>query len=308
MIATGSAPFIHSRRRQGSAGCRHLPRHRRCGHDDRARAGAGAKAVVIGGGLLGLEAAAALRLGAAWTSVVLHLMGHMMERQLDPAAGAIAEARARRSAASGSTARHRPRRILGNDHVEAVALDDGTIYPADLVVMAVGIRPKTRMATDAGLHVERGIVVDDQMRDRRPAHLRARANVPNIEGVVYGLVAPLYDMAEVPRGACSPARTPRWLPAGRMSTRLKVTGINALLGGRLRHRARTAKTSCCATRAPASIARLVVKDGQLIGAVLYGDTGRWPLVLRQAAQSAARSTPTRNTPHLRPALRWNVGL
>ena len=94
--------------------------------------------------------------------VVLHLMGHLMERQLDAAAGYLLqkelEGRGIKIHCKAQTSA-----ILGHERTEAVLLDDGTVYPADIVVMAVGIRPEARIATDAGIHVERGIVVDDQM-------------------------------------------------------------------------------------------------------------------------------------------------
>ena len=122
----------------------------------------GTQAVVLGGGLLGLEAAAGLK-ARGMQVVVLHLMGHLMERQLDAAAGLLLQ---KELEGRGIAIRCRAQTtaILGHKRAEAVLLDDGTIYPADLVVMATGIRPETRIATDAELQVERGIVVDDQMR------------------------------------------------------------------------------------------------------------------------------------------------
>ena len=103
---------------------------------------------------------------------VIHLMGHLMERQLDPAAGYLLqkdlEKRGIRIHCKGAT-----KAILGEDRVEAVLLEDGTVYPADLVCMAVGIRPETRLANDAGLEVARGITVNDQLQTSDPADLRA---------------------------------------------------------------------------------------------------------------------------------------
>src|SRR5690606_23228669 len=154
----------------------------------------GGKAVIIGGGLLGLEAAAALRM-RGMDVVVLHLMGHLIEMQLDPASGALLqkelEGRGIRIHCRAQTTA-----ILGHKRAEAVLLDDGTIYPADLVVMAAGIRPETRIATDARLHVERGIVVDDRMITSDPDILAIGECVEHIS-ICYGFVAPLYDMAAV---------------------------------------------------------------------------------------------------------------
>src|SRR5690606_12291502 len=113
--------------------------------------------------------------------------------------------------------------ILGEERVEAVLLEDGTVYDADIVVMAVGIRPETRIATDAGLHVERGIVVSDQMLTSDPDILAFGECVEH-QGVVYGLVAPLYEMGKVAartltgtQAAFAPVKT---------ATQLKVTGVN----------------------------------------------------------------------------------
>src|SRR5690606_6953750 len=140
VIATGSAPFIipiAGRDLPGVMAFRDL--------DDVNRMVAaaekpGAKAVVIGGGLLGLEAAAALRL-RGMEVVVLHLMGHLMERQLDPAAGYLLQKELERRGIKIHT-KAQTKAILGNGQAEAVLLEDGTVYPADIVVMAVGIRPE----------------------------------------------------------------------------------------------------------------------------------------------------------------------
>ena len=193
LIATGSAPFIipvPGRELKGVVTYRDL--------DDTeamiAAARPGAKAVVIGGGLLGLEAAAGLALRGIDVTVI-HLMGHLMERQLDPAAGYLLqkalEARCIRIHCKGAT-----KAILGHDRVEAVLLEDGTTYGADLVVMAVGIRPETRLATDAGLDVGRGITVSDAMVTSDPAILAVGECVEH-ERQLFGLVAPLYDQAKV---------------------------------------------------------------------------------------------------------------
>jgi nitrite reductase (NADH) large subunit len=270
VIATGSAPFILPVAGKDLPG---VVTFRDIDDVDTmiGAAGAGTKAVVIGGGLLGLEAAAALH-ARGMEVVVLHLMGHIMERQLDPAAGRLLEDeltdRGIRIHCKAST-----KAILGKERVEAVALEDGTIYPADIVVMAVGIRPETRIATDAGLPVERGIVVDDQMRTADP-DIFALGECAEHRGVCYGLVAPLYDMAEIVARVL--AGEDAAYTGSTVSTRLKVTGVEVFSAGDFApgvdrddivlrdDEARTYR-------------RLVVKDGLLIGAVLYGDAadGAW---------------------------------
>ena len=193
VIATGSAPFIipvAGRDLPGVVTYRDL-------EDTNAMIAAsapGAKAVVIGGGLLGLEAAAGMAARGADVTVI-HLMGHLMERQLDPAAGYLLqkdlERRGIRVHCKGAT-----KAILGRDRVEAVLLEDGTVYGADLVCMAVGIRPEVRIATDAALDVGRGITVDARMQTSDPS-IFALGECVEFEEQLFGLVAPLYDQARV---------------------------------------------------------------------------------------------------------------
>jgi nitrite reductase (NADH) large subunit len=231
----------------------------------------GAKAVVIGGGLLGLEAAAGMAArGAAVT--VIHLMGHLMERQLDPAAGYLLqrdlEARGIRVLCRGAT-----KAILGKDRAEAVLLEDGTVADADLVCMAVGIRPETRLATDARLDVGRGITVDDRMRCSDPA-IFALGECVEHQGQLFGLVAPLYDQARVlaatlmgQDAAFGPQQT---------ATKLKVTGVELFSAGDF---AEAPGREDIVFRDPGRgiYKRLVLQDNRLVGAVMYGDTadGAW---------------------------------
>ncbi|KXF75202.1 nitrite reductase [Paramesorhizobium deserti] len=267
VVATGSAPFIIPVAGKDLPGVRAF---RDLDDVEAMVAAAGkpnAKAVVIGGGLLGLEAAAALRL-RGMEVVVLHLMGHLMERQLDPAAGYLLqkelESRGIRVHCKAQT-----KAILGTDHVEAVLLDDGTTYPADLVVMAVGIRPEVRIANDAGLHVERGIVVNDQMVASDPDILAVGECVEH-ENICYGLVAPLYDMAKVVAktlvkedAAFRPVET---------ATQLKVTGVSLYSAGDFAEA--PDREEIVLRDASAGIyKRLVLKENRILGAVLYGETG-----------------------------------
>src|SRR5690606_4050706 len=181
-----------------------------------------ATAVVIGGGLLGLEAAAGLK-ERGMEVTVLHVMPTLMERQLDPAAGYLlqraVEARGIKVVTKANT-----KQIVGNGRVEGVELDDGTIIPATLVVMAVGIRPNATLAKDAGLTVNRGIVTDDQMRTLDP-DIFALGECVEVGGHVYGLVAPLYQMARVVAAALAETGEERFAHVD-TPTKLKVTGID----------------------------------------------------------------------------------
>jgi nitrite reductase (NADH) large subunit len=265
VIATGSAPFIipvQGKDLPGVVTYRDLD-------DTNAMidaAAQGGSAVVIGGGLLGLEAAAGLRMRGMDVTVV-HLMGHLMERQLDESAGHLLktdlEKRGIKVLTKAST-----NAIVGKGKVEAVLLEDDITLPADLVVMAVGIRPETRLATDAGLEVARGVSIDAQMRTSDP-DIFALGECVDLDGVLFGLVAPLYDQAKVL------AQTLLGLEARfvvkELATKLKVTGCDLFSAGDF---ADTESRENIVFRDPARgvYKRLVIEDDRLVGAVLYGDT------------------------------------
>ena len=275
VLATGSAPFIvpvAGKELQGVITFRDL--------DDVDAMLAVAKrpetqAVVLGGGLLGLEAAAALK-ARGMGVVVLHLMGHLMERQLDPTAGLLLQKELEKRGIkihchAQTTA------ILGHKRTEAVLLDDGTVYQADLVVMAAGIRPETRIATDAGLHVERGVVIDDRMRTSDPDILAIGECVEHA-GVCYGLVEPIYEMAAV--AAKTLAGEECAFRSAELGAQLKVTGIDVFSAGDFIGAAGT-EAMTLSDPGLRTYKKLVIKEGRLVGAVLFGDTidGAWYLDL-----------------------------
>lgn len=287
IIATGSAPFIIP-----------VPGHKLPGvvtyrdlEDTNAMIAAakpGAKAVVIGGGLLGLEAAAGMQL-RGMEVVVIHLMGHLMERQLDPAAGYLLqkslEARGMKIHCKGAT-----KAILGTDRVEAVLLEDGTVYDADIVCIAVGIRPEVRLANDAHLDVGRGITVNDAMQTSDPA-IWAVGECVEHNKQLFGLVGPLYDQAKVlvqallgQESGFRPVQT---------ATKLKVTGCDLFSAGDF---ADGPGREDIVFRDPARgvYKRLVIEGDQLVGAVMYGDTadGNWFFGL---IKDATNITPIRDT-------------
>ncbi|MES2664965.1 MAG: nitrite reductase large subunit NirB [Pseudomonadota bacterium] len=270
IIATGSAPFIipvAGKELPGVVTYRDL-------EDTNAMIAAakpGAKAVVIGGGLLGLEAAAGMQL-RGMEVVVIHIMGHLMERQLDPAAGYLLqkslEARGMKIHCKGAT-----KAILGNGKVEAVLLEDGTVYDADIVCMAVGIRPETRLATDAHLDIGRGITVNDQMQTSDPS-IWAVGECVEHDKQLFGLVAPLYDQAKVLAKALL-AEDVAFRPV-QTATKLKVTGCDLFSAGDF---ADGPGREDIVFRDPARgiYKRLVIEGDRLLGAVMYGDTadGNW---------------------------------
>jgi len=234
--------------------------------------GAGHKAVVIGGGLLGLEAAAGMAARGVDVTVV-HLMGHLMERQLDEAAGYLLR---RALVDKGITVKcsANSKAILGeNGHVRALLLDDGTELPCDLLVMAVGIRPNTGLAQAAGLAVGRGIHVDDHLLTSDQDVLAVGECVEH-NGALFGLVAPLYEQAKVV--AKTLLGETAVFTAKEVSTKLKVTGCDLFSAGDF---AEGKDREDIIFRDPARgvYKRLVIENDTLIGAVLYGDTddGNW---------------------------------
>ncbi|WP_170441156.1 nitrite reductase large subunit NirB [Ruegeria arenilitoris] len=270
LIATGSAPFIipvPGKDLPGVISYRDLD-------DTNAMIDAAAKggnAVVIGGGLLGLEAAAGLA-ERGMTVTVVHLMGHLMERQLDEAAGYLLRKDLERR---GITVRTQAstKAILGEGRAEAVLLESGETLPADLVVMAVGIRPETRLATDAGLDVARGIEVNAQMQSSDP-DVMAVGECVEFDGHLFGLVAPLFDQAKVVANTL--LGQPDAFVVKELATKLKVTGCDLFSAGDF---AEGEGRDDIVFRDPARgvYKRLVIEDDRLIGAVMYGDTadGSW---------------------------------
>ena len=234
-------------------------------------AGRGGDAVVIGGGLLGLEAAHGLTLRGMKVTVI-HLAATLMERQLDEAAGwllkSALEARGQTVLTGANTAE-----IVGTDWVEAVRLADGTVIPASLVVMAVGIRPAVALARAAGLAVGRGIQVDDHMVTS-DADVLAVGECVEHDGMVYGLVAPLWDMCRALADGLVERHS--GYRGSVTSTKLKVAGLDVFSAGDFSG-GEGAEDIVLRDAARGIYKRVVVRDDRVVGAVLYGDTadGGW---------------------------------
>lgn len=231
-----------------------------------------AKAVVIGGGLLGLEAAAGLN-AQGMDVTVLHVMPTLMERQLDPAAGYLLQ-RAVEQRGIKVITKANTQAITGNGKVGQVELADGTIIPATLVVMAVGIRPNSALAKQAGIAVNRGIVVDAGMRSNDPA-IYALGECAEVNGQVYGLVAPLYEMARVTASQLAGNEAAAFVHMD-TPTKLKVTGIDLFSLGDFAE-GEDRQEIVLRDAAAGVYKRLVLKDDRIIGTVLYGETadGAW---------------------------------
>jgi nitrite reductase (NADH) large subunit len=247
-----------------------------------ARAGRnGGRVVVIGGGLLGLEAAYGLAKAGARVTL-LHLMDRLMERQLDaPAATMLkraVEAKGIEVLLNVETAR-----FIGDSAVAGVELKDGRILETDTVVVAVGIRPNAEIAAAAGLKVNRGIVVDDQLATSAP-NIFAIGECAEHRGTCYGLVEPAYEQARVLAGHL--AGEVAEYQGSAIATNLKVAGIHVYSAGSFLGDA----TSEQITLHDAGLEvyrKLVIAGGKLAGAVLFGDTsdGPWYLDLIRSGVS-----------------------
>lgn len=246
-------------------------------------------AVVIGGGLLGLEAANGLqRQGMSVT--VVHVTDALMNQQLDkPAASLLQkalEAKGLKFMMGAQT-----EQILGTDRVTGVRFKDGSEIPADLVVMTAGVRPNIDLAKSAGLHCERAIVVDDTLQTYDP-RIYAVGECVQHRSATFGLVAPIWDQARVCGAHLAGAGVRRYVQQT-SPTRLKVTGVDLysvgdFIGGE------GSEDLVLRDARRGVYKRLVIKDGRVTGAVLYGDVkdGPWYFNL---IQNRSDITPIRQT-------------
>lgn len=274
LIATGSNPFIlpvPGKELAGVIGYRDIA-------DTNAMIDAATKyqhAVVIGGGLLGLEAANGLMLRGMQVTVV-HIMPWLMERQLDDAAGKLLqkslEQRGIRFLIGAST-----ESLVGDKdgRVMAVRFKDGSEIPADLVVMAAGIRPNTELAEKAGIHCSRGIVVTDTMQTVTDPRVYSVGECAAHRGIAYGLVAPLFEQGKVCATHLAHFGIGRYT-GSQVSTKLKVTGIDLFSAGDFMG-GPGCEEIVMSDPFGGVYKKLVIKDDKLIGACLYGDTvdGGW---------------------------------
>ena len=286
LLATGSQPFIvpvPGADLPGVVGFRDL--------DDvdtmLQAAREGRHAVVIGGGLLGLEAANGL-LRRGMDVTVVHLTGSLLNQQLDVDAslllkGAL-EGRGLRIRLGAET-----EAILGDGKVQKVRFKDGAEAPADLVVMAAGVRPNVVLARAAGLHVERAIVVDDTLQSYDP-RVYAVGECVQHRKATFGLVAPIWDQARVCAAHLAGLGHRRYVQQA-TATKLKVTGIDLYSAGDIVGGPGT-QDLVLRDRRAGVYKRLVLEGNRVTGAVLYGDVADGPwyfdLIQRRADVSALR--------------------
>jgi nitrite reductase (NADH) large subunit len=227
------------------------------------------RAVVIGGGLLGLEAANGLRVRGMDVTVV-HAIDTLMERQLDSTAAKLLQQSLEEKGLKFVLNKQTAALVAGaGGRVGAVRFSDAETIPADLVVMAVGVRPNTALAEKAGLHCSRGVVVSDTMQTFDP-RIYAVGECVNHRGTAYGLVAPLFEMAKVCATHLAAFGIGRY-QGSVTSTKLKVTGIDVFSAGDFVGGDGTEHVTLSDPNAGV-YKKLVLKDDRLVGAVLYGHT------------------------------------
>ncbi|TAG81222.1 MAG: NAD(P)/FAD-dependent oxidoreductase [Betaproteobacteria bacterium] len=248
------------------------------------------KAIVIGGGLLGLEAANGLKLRGMDVTVV-HVMPWLMERQLDERAGKLLQASLEAKGIEFKMQANTEALIAGESgRVAAIKFKSGEQIPAELVVMAVGIRPNTELAAKSGLAVSQrpgGILVNDTMQTLTDPRIYSVGECVNHRGIAYGLVAPLFEMAKVCANHLAEYGIGRYVGSV-TSTKLKVTGVDLFSAGNFQGDADTEDITL-SDPIGGVYKRLVIKGNKLVGACLYGDTvdGSWYFKLLREGKDIA---------------------
>lgn len=240
-------------------------------------------AVVIGGGLLGLEAASGLAARGMEVSVV-HLGEALLDRQLDTQASAMLRHSLEARGLTFLLGRQTQAILAGDDgRVRALRFADGQEVAADLVVMAVGVRPNTELAASCGLHVDRGVVVTDTLQTYDP-RIYAVGECVSHRGTAYGLVAPLFEQAKVAANHLALHGIGRY-EGSLVSAKLKVTGIDLFSAGDFAGGAQT-ESITVADALDGVYKKLVIRGDKLVGACLYGDTadGAWYMRLIRDGQ------------------------
>lgn len=239
------------------------------------------KAAVIGGGLLGLEAARGL-LNLGMKVDVIHINEYIMERQLDREAGKLLQ-KELENQGMNFLLNKQTTEILGKKHVTGLRFKNGEKIEADLVVMAVGIKPNVELAKKSGIPVNRGIVVNDFMETEIP-NIFAVGECAEHRGMVYGLVAPLYQQGEaLAKRICSVFS--EGYKGSVLSTQLKVSGVDVFSAGKIREDENT-KAIKMLDDWNGTYKKIIVEQGKITGAVLFGDTKEGNRLLNLIKNSA----------------------
>jgi len=302
ILATGSVPFIppiknatlaDGRLRPGVFAFRNLDDCRSITSHARGQR----RAAVIGGGLLGLEAARGLQ-NFALEVHVIHLGKHLMDQQLDTQAGAILK----NTLATLGIQVHLGKNtseVLGDGAVTGLAFKDETTLACDLVVISAGIKPNVQLALRAGLTVERGIVVDNQMRSDDP-NIFVVGECAQHRGRVYGLVAPLWDQAKVLAEHLTGTYPDSAYHGSKIATRLKVMGVEVASMGLTEPAEEGDEVVQFLEPKKGTYKKLIIRNGRLLGSILLGDTSKSAYLM----QAFGKDTPL---PEERLSLLFDIG-
>ena len=231
-------------------------------------------AVVIGGGLLGLEAAYGLRTQGLTVNVV-HSPGHLMNQQLDARGGKVLRNKIEELGVGVHTSKRTTAVLRGDrNQVTGVGFADGTAIDADMVVVTAGIRPNVEFARGGGLVIERGIVVDDQMRCEDEGSIYSVGECCQHRGAVYGLVAPLWEQAAVLADVLTGVKPDAAYHGSRSTTKLKVAGVDVAAMGVQGPERDDDEFVQFFEPSTGTYKSVVVRDGKLIGATLLGDISK----------------------------------
>jgi nitrite reductase (NADH) large subunit len=261
-------------------------------------AGPGTKAVVIGGGLLGLEAARGLLQFGCEVHVV-HLSAHLMEQQLDSPAGRILK-----TTMEGMGVKVHLQKatsaVLGEERVTGLAFKDGSTLDCDMVVVSAGIRPNSEIGLRCGLTVERAIVVDDHMRSVDDPDVYVVGECAQHRGRVYGLVAPLWEQAKVLADHITETKPDAAYHGSKLATKLKVMGVELASMGLTEPAHEEDEVVQFSEPKRGTYKKLIVRDGRLVGGIMMGDLSKVAYLM----QAFDRNTPL---PEERLSLLFDIG-
>ena len=260
--------------------------------------GRGGRAVVIGGGLLGLEAARGLQ-NFGMEVHVIHISGHLMGQQLDPQGSAILKTTVQQMNIQVHLNKNTSE-VLGDDKVTGLRFKDGTELACDMVVVSAGIKPNAEIGTRAGLTVERAIVVDNQMRSVDDPDIYVVGECAQHRGQVYGLVAPLWEQAKVLADHITGANSQSAYHGSKLATKLKVMGIELASMGVTEPSEENDEIVQFTEPKKGTYKKLIIRNGRLIGGILLGDISKAAYLM----QAFDRETPL---PEERLSLLFDMG-
>ncbi len=303
LIATGSRPFVppmegletpDGETKHGVFVFRTLDDcHKIAGYATKCR-----KAAVIGGGLLGLEAARGL-INYGVEVHVIHISGHLMNQQLDPAAGGILKGIMEKMGIHVHTMKATTR-VLGEDSVTGLEFKDGTTLDCDMVVISTGIKPNAEIGAECGLTVERAIVTDNQMRSVDDPDVYVVGECAQHRGRVYGLVAPLWEMGTVLADHITGRNLDAAYHGSKIATKLKVMGVELASMGVTEPMDDRDEVVTFSEPKRGTYKKLIIRDGILIGAMMLGDLNKVAYLM----QAFDRGTPL---PEERLSLLFDIG-